>query len=282
MLGRTIFRYFSRFTDWDTIGVMRDSSKFGNIVGTEKDKIIQINHIDEYQINKIIEAFAPSHIVNCIGVIKQKSSDLQNIEEVIKINSVLPHVIYRLSRNSESRLIHFSTDCVFSGCVGDYMEEDISDATDLYGKSKYLGELNAADSLTIRTSIIGHEYLSKNSLLEWFLAQRGDVRGFHNAFFNGLTTFEIAKILEDHILADRSLNGTLHVGGNSISKFHLLKLFKNFYKWSYDIEDEFETKINRSLSIDKFVSKTNYQITSWENLVAEMIEFEEKNARLEK
>src|SRR5690606_15980310 len=151
----------------------------------------------------------PEAVINCVGLVKQMA-DAKNVMAAVPINTLLPHRLARLAQASGARLIHVSTDCVFSGEKGNYLESDRADASDVYGLSKYLGEVGGENAVTLRTSIIGHELRGGLSLLEWFLAQQGSVKGFTRAVFSGFPTVELARIVRDHVLPQPELTGLYH------------------------------------------------------------------------
>ena len=221
--------------------------------------------------NRMIAEANPEYLINCIGVIKQRD-DSPNAFESIKINSLLPHFLADICSPYNVKVIHFSTDCVFAGTKGCYRESDIPDATDLYGRSKLLGELYRQDCITIRTSIIGHELCNKRSLLEWALSNRSKtVAGFKNAIFSGLTTLEMANIIDRFVIgSNKGLNGLLHVSADPISKFDLLTLISKEYELDLEISSEYSTKINRHLNSGSFQELTGYTPKPWSKLILEM------------
>ena len=164
----------------------------------------------------------------------------------------------------------------FSGSRGDYVETDLPDARDLYGLSKYLGELKYEHTLTVRTSIIGPELNSQKGLLNWFLAQNGIVKGFKNAIFSGLTTLELSKVIKDYLITNKKY-GIYHVASNPISKFDLLNMINNRYNLNLNIKPSYDLKINRSLNSSLFSSDFNYQSTDWEKQIDEMYKFSKLN-----
>ncbi len=213
---------------------------------------------------------SPGVVINCIGMVPQ-NGQFNDIDKVYATNALLPHRLQAECQECGVRLIHISTDCVFSGDAGeDYTEKHVPDPTDVYGKSKLLGEIDARNALTIRTSLIGPEPRHKRGLLEWFLAQHGEVPGYANAFFSGLTTLELAKVLRDHIVPNTPLQGLFHVGGPSISKFELLKCIEEEYGPNVAIEPVAEPRINRSLNSHRFRVCTGYQSPTWEQMIREM------------
>jgi dTDP-4-dehydrorhamnose reductase len=211
-------------------------------------------------------------VINCIGLIKQiKNADDPLV--AIPINSLLPHRLAQLCGVTGARLVHMSTDCVFFGDRGMYTEADISDAKDLYGRSKYLGEVDYPNAVTLRTSIIGHELNGTNSLVGWFLAQHGSVKGFRRAIFSGLPAFELARIIRDYVIPDPDLHGVYHVSADPINKFDLLNLISNVYGKKIDITPDDNFIINRSLDSTRFREATGYQPKPWPELVRQMREF---------
>jgi dTDP-4-dehydrorhamnose reductase len=193
--------------------------------------------------------------------------------QAIPINSLLPHRLARLCNIVGARLVHVSTDCVFSGSKGGYLEADVSDAMDLYGRTKYLGEVDYPHAITLRTSIIGHELNSANGLIGWFLAQEGTVKGFTTAIFSGLPTVELAHVIRDFVLPRADLSGLYHVASQPISKYNLLKLVAETYRKNIDIVPDEKLTIDRSLNADRFSAASGYSAPAWHELVKKMYEF---------
>lgn len=221
-------------------------------------------------IRNLIETKKPDLLINCIGIVKQLPAAQDSLQS-IAVNALFPHQLAKMCRERNIRFIHISTDCVFSGNRGNYSELDPSDAEDLYGKTKFLGEVAYPGCLTIRTSIIGRELSTAHGLIDWFLSQEGrTVPGYKKAIFSGLTTTALSGII-GHIIADYpDLHGVVQVASEPISKFDLLQLVKKTYHLNITIEPD-ETVINdRSLNPDKFRTKTNIKIPSWEYMVGEM------------
>jgi dTDP-4-dehydrorhamnose reductase len=191
----------------------------------------------------------------------------------LPINSMLPHRLARLCELAGARLVHISTDCVFSGAKGMYVESDFPDADDLYGRSKYLGEVDYPHAVTLRTSIIGHELDGARSLLCWFLAQGGPVRGFTKAVFSGLPTVELARVVRDFVLPHPELHGLYHVSAAPINKYDLLKLVAQAYGKDIEITPHDQLVIDRSLDSTRFKAATGYAPPSWPELVRTMHAF---------
>lgn len=212
----------------------------------------------------------PDVVINCVGLIKQLA-DAENPLAVLPINAVLPHRLAALCGLCEARLIHVSTDCVFSGRKGAYSESDVSDAEDLYGKSKFIGELHDnPGAVTLRTSIIGHELNSNHSLVDWFLSQKVGVKGYRKAIFSGLPTIELSRVVRDYVLPDDSLSGLYHVSAEPIDKYSLLKLVGEVYGKHIPIEPDDRVCIDRSLDSSKFSAATGYHAPEWQGLIERM------------
>ena len=216
----------------------------------------------------------PEVIINAVGITKQKIKNFSQIK-IEEINSLFPHKLANLCVSLEIKLIHLSTDCVFSGDKGFYNSKDIPDAKDLYGISKYKGEINNSSVLTIRKSTIGFELDYKKGLLEWFIKQNGYVNGYTNAIYSGLTSLEFAKVLLYLLDKKINLNGIFHVSSDPIDKFTLLSMIKRKFKLdSIHIKPYKEFRCDRSLDGTTFLNKTNYKIPSWEIMIDEMISFQ--------
>ncbi|MHB8053170.1 MAG: dTDP-4-dehydrorhamnose reductase family protein [Methanoregula sp.] len=221
-------------------------------------------------IQEAINIAAPDVVINCIGIVKQLPA-AQNRLASISINALFPHQMAKICRNRNIRFIHVSTDCVFSGKRGCYTEDDLSDADDLYGKTKFLGEVDYPGCLTLRTSIIGRELESSHGLIEWFLSQEGKtVYGYKKAIFSGLTTNAFSGIIGRIISDCPELRGVVQVASIPISKFDLLTLVKKTYGMNIDIRPDEMVINNRSLNADKFRKETNIKIPSWEYMIDEM------------
>jgi dTDP-4-dehydrorhamnose reductase len=213
--------------------------------------------------------FRPEAIVNAVGIVKQRDEAKDAITS-LEINALLPHRLAVLARAIGARFVHLSTDCVFSGSKGRYTEADPSDAEDLYGKTKFLGEVQDSHCITFRTSIIGRELVRKTGLLEWFLAQKGSVRGYRRAIFSGFTTTEMGRIIEGILLKYPSASGLYHVSSGPISKYDLLALIKNRLKLPIDIVPDDSFVCDRSLDSARFSRDFGYTPPVWESMVDEL------------
>jgi dTDP-4-dehydrorhamnose reductase len=221
-------------------------------------------------LEKTLSGLRPEYLINCIGVIKQREEATAAIPNII-LNSLLPHKLAEIAAGWGGRVIHFSTDCVFSGKTGGYTEESPSDAEDLYGKSKFLGEVVTANALTLRTSIIGRELANFRSLLEWFLAQRGKtIRGFRRVIYSGVTTNYMAELVGDLVSDHPALSGLYQVTAPPVSKYDLLRMLKEAYHLDVEIVPDEREVSDRSMSGEKFLKATGYRQPGWDALVASL------------
>jgi len=273
MLGHKIFQHLRK----------RFPETYCAIRGSVKDEATR--QIDLFQNGQVIEHFdaadlasierlllenKPQVVINCIGIIKQRPQAKEAIPSVT-VNSLLPHKLAECCQRWSGRLIHFSTDCVFSGKRGGYREQDFADAEDLYGRTKLLGEVTGGKALTLRTSIIGRELAHLTSLLEWFLGQNHrKVPGYTRAFFSGVTTNWLAEVVGDLIENHPNLSGLYQVTSQRISKFDLLCLLREAYDLDIEIVPSDEFWCDRSMVGDKFVRATGYACAPWRELAAQL------------
>jgi dTDP-4-dehydrorhamnose reductase len=271
MLGHTLFKSMSRNPNFDVFGTTRNKSGLSRFFSSEELRRIR-DQIDADNFDTVLRAFAsnnPDIIINCIGLIKQLPMSSDPLT-TITANAQLPHRMSLAARTAGARMIHISTDCVFSGTKGNYTESDVSDATDLYGRTKYLGEVEYPHCVTLRTSIIGHELRTDLSLVDWFLNQTGTVKGFTKAIYTGFPTVEMERIITNHVIPNEDLRGTYHVSSAPISKYDLLSLVKSAYRKRIDIEKFDNFVLDRSLDSSKFQLATGYKPPSWDAMVEEM------------
>lgn len=225
------------------------------------------------EFDSVTGAFAavrPDVVVNCIGIVKQDAA-AKDPHASISVNALFPHRLARLCRAAGARLIHLSTDCVFSGRRGDYSERDAPDAEDLYGRTKLLGEVDYENCLTLRTSMIGRELFGAHGLVEWFLAQRGGrVRGFRRAVFSGFTTGALADIIAWIIVERRELRGVWNVAAAPINKFDLLTLVKQVYGLEVEIEPDEAFVCDRSLDGARLRAETGFAAPPWPEMIERM------------
>jgi dTDP-4-dehydrorhamnose reductase len=272
MLGSTIFKYLQKDPQLFVYGVSRSKLK---IFENFHNKNIILKDFSKNNIELVIKRIKPEFIINCVGVINHKINK-NNFKDAVYANSMFPHILAEFCVKNNITLIHFSTDCVFNGKKGNYMESDLSDCYDFYGKTKFIGEPNNNKTIVIRTSIIGHELNSRFGLLEWFLNEKKKVKGFKNFFFSGLPAVEIAEILHKYILEKKRIKkGIYHLGSKKISKFNLLKIIKKIYnKKNIIISPCYKPIVNKTLNSDYFKKITNYKCPSWKDLIIKMYKFQ--------
>jgi dTDP-4-dehydrorhamnose reductase len=231
-----------------------------------------VDAADFAQLEHVLKRLDPDEVVNCIGVVKQKPEASDHVTS-ITINALLPHQLYAWCRSAGSRLIHFSTDCVFDGSKGNYTEEDPSDAQDLYGRTKALGEVDERGALTLRTSIIGRELTSFRSLVEWFMSRRGGtVEGYARAIYTGLTTRQVARTVARVVTEMKDLEGLYQLAGPRISKFDLLSEINAQANLGVTLERNEDFALDRSLVGTSFEEATGVTAPSWSEMIADMIE----------
>ena len=276
MLGSAIYNHIALGGEFNVVGTYRTDQISNGLVRNASSKLVQCE-LDPGALNAtaLIEKIKPVVVINCIGVLKQRS-EASEVLATVPLNTLLPHQLHSASARVGSKFIHYSTDCVFSGTRGNYTEDDTPDAVDVYGLSKYLGEVVGAGALTLRTSIIGHELSSNRSLLNWFLSQEGQVRGFTDAYFSGLPTNEVARITLDIIKRYPGLSGLYHLASEKISKYDLLTRINTVYGKNLDIIADDKLKIDRSLNANRLTAEINYQPRSWSELIAEMKDFKDE------
>lgn len=271
MLGSAVFRAFGADTAYDVWGTLRSGAALRYFPQQCHSHLLTgVDVLDQDALVAVLAKVRPDVVINCIGLIKQLA-DANNPLTALPINAMLPHRLASLCSLSGARLVHVSTDCVFAGHKGGYRESDLSDAEDLYGKSKYIGELHdLSNAITLRTSIIGHELGGSYALVDWFLSQQGSVKGFTKAIFSGLPTVELARVMKDFIVPHPQLNGLYHVAAEPIAKFDLLQLIAAEYGKQIDIRPDDELMIDRSLDGSRFRDATGYIAPAWTELIRRM------------
>ncbi|WP_300648439.1 SDR family oxidoreductase [Hydrogenophaga sp.] len=273
MLGNAMLRSLAQSDEYEAWGTARSNGVLKNFDAVLAKRII--TGIDVENIDSLAALLAdvrPSVVINCIGLVKQLAQADDPLS-ALPINALLPHRLARLCSLVGSRFVHISTDCVFNGKKGDYRESDPSDAEDLYGRSKYLGEVAYPHAITLRTSIIGHELSSAHGLVGWFLAQEGTVKGYRKAIFSGLPTVELSRVVRDVVMPNPELSGLYHVAAQPIAKYDLLKLVRDAYGKTIDIEPDDRVAIDRSLNAERFREATGYVAAPWPELIARMRDF---------
>lgn len=273
MLGHKAFEHFSSLKKYETFGTLRnekDILKYFKNFNNQENIFSNVNALKIDEVYMVINKVSPDIVLNCIGVIKQLKESKDPLIS-IELNALFPHKLASFIENTETRLIHISTDCVFSGEKGNYSEKDFSDAKDLYGKTKFLGELNNyKNSITLRTSIIGPELKGKVSLLEWFKGQKVKTKGYVNAIYSGFPTVELINIIENYIIPNDKPYGLYNVSSYPISKFDLLNLIAKEYKKNILIEPFQNFKNNKSLNSDLFKKEFGYKPKTWKQMIFEL------------
>lgn len=270
MLGHKLIQVLSE--DFSVAFTIRsDKNKIENFEFVKDSRIFEKTDVEDIQyIEKILVEVKPDFVINAVGIIKQLPESKNDLI-TLDINSIFPRRIAGLAEKYGFKLITVSTDCVFSGKKGNYAEDDPADAEDLYGKSKFLGEANEKNCLTIRTSIIGRELFSRHSLLEWFLNNRDEtVKGFTNAIFSGFPTLVLAELIKRILLEFSQIEGLYHVSSEPISKYDLLNLIKKEFDLKTEIVPYDDFVIDRSLDSTRFRKLTGFIPESWEKMIKKM------------
>jgi dTDP-4-dehydrorhamnose reductase len=265
MLGHVLYRECQR--RFDTHATIRsDQASEVAARALDADRIVAgVRAEDPAGVERALDRVAPEVVVNCIGVVKQRDV---SPTEMIRTNALFPHQLAEACGERGVRLIHISTDCVFSGRRGRYTEDDTPDAEDVYGRSKALGEPNGAGVLTLRTSMIGRELQGASGLLEWLLSQNEEVRGFTEARFTGPTAPVLAEAIADLVELHPELEGTWNLGAEPISKHDLLIQLRDAYRLDLEVVADNSVKIDRTLDSSRFRAATGWAPPAWSEMVA--------------
>lgn len=269
MLGHQLFNYFKgKFEVKVTLRKkIHQYSQYK--IYTNENSFDEVDVRDFEKLSRVIGYFKPNLLINAVGLVKQRK-DSKEIIPSLEINALLPHKLAIECAKYNTRVIHISTDCVFSGKTGMYNEDSFADADDIYGRTKYLGELSLDNCLTLRTSIIGRELSRHTSLLDWFLAQSGTIKGYKNAVFSGFTTIELSRIIEMMILKYPEASGIYNVSSEPINKYDLLKMISEVLNHNIEIVADEAFFCNRSLSSELFRKSFNYTPPSWLSMISEL------------
>jgi dTDP-4-dehydrorhamnose reductase len=270
LLGHTVFRTLAETTSWAVLGTVRDRNVRATLPQALTERLVVCQDLEvDGELSRLFDETRPDVVINCLSMAKPEIHE-NNLSAVLARLSTLPQRISLHCGRAGARMIHFSSDGVFSGKRGGYSEADVPDATDVYGVAKLLGEVRDAHAISIRTSMIGHELGTTNGLLEWFLAQGSEATCFRRAIFSGLPTTELALILRDHVIPVPALSGVYHVAAKPISKYDLLRLVAEVYdRPVYLIADD-GLVIDRSLSAERFALSTGYRAPAWPELIRSM------------
>jgi dTDP-4-dehydrorhamnose reductase len=271
MLGHALFFHLSGRPEFTVFATVRGTKGLGRWFPPDLLRRIR-GGVDAERFDtvvRVLEEIRPDVVVNCVGVVKQLPLAKDPIVS-IAVNALFPHLLARACGVAGVRMIHIGTDCVFSGEKGNYRESDLPDAADLYGRTKWLGEVDSPHCVTLRTSIIGHELSGRHGLIEWFLAQEGSVRGFARAVFSGFPTVELAGIVVERVIPNEELTGLYHVSSEPVSKYELLRLVREQYGKKIRIERDEAFACDRSLDSSRFRKATGYQPPPWPAMVSRM------------
>lgn len=270
MVGNTMFRVLAEHRDYEVFGTARSADVIRFFPREIAAHLLTGIHVEKDDaLTGVFERIHPDVVINCVGLIKQLGGADDPLQ-AIPLNALLPHRLVRMCVTAGARLIHISTDCVFSGEKGGYQETDFADARDLYGMSKFLGEVHEPHSITLRTSVVGHALDSANGLIDWFLAQPRQCKGYARAIFSGLPMVILAQLVRDVIIPDAGLNGLYHVAADPISKYELLRLVAEVYGKTIEIIPDDSLAIDRSLNAERFKAATGYTAPGWPELVEMM------------
>jgi len=270
MLGHILWERLSlRFSDIYTT-IRKGIRDYGNdgLYGSAR-VIDHMDLMDFRMLEGALRVIRPDVILNCIGITKRREEPQNPIPSII-LNAVLPHKLAKLAADMNAKLIHFSTDCVFDGRAGHYSDDAPTNATDLYGRTKALGEVTGNNVLTLRSSFIGKEMREGTELLEWFLSQKDVIRGFKNAIYTGLTTLELCRVIEKLLLDYPAASGLYNVSSDPINKFDLLSLIGEQMHHSVEIIPDESFHCDRSLNSERFRKDFGYTPPTWTKMVDEL------------
>ena len=270
MLGHKLLQQLARGHDvWGTL--RGTAAEAPEIPGVPRDRLIGgVAAGDLDSVRRAVARAGADAVLNCIGIVKQIDAAKDAVAS-ISINALLPHQLSAICAEVGARLIHFSTDCVFSGGAGPHLETDPPDPADLYGHTKLLGEVAGPHCFTIRSSIVGRELRRGTGLFDWFFAQRGgQVRGFRNALYTGLTTVEMAAVVRRVLESHPGLAGVWQVSADPIDKCSLLELVNRVYGLGIRIEPELDFQCDRRLDSSRFRQATGWVPPSWESMIESM------------
>lgn len=270
MLGHRLLLHFAE-RGFDVRGVLRrdEASYRAHGLFTRANCFFGVDVRDADALRRVVREFRPDAVVNAVGIVKQRD-DAHKAVPSLEINALLPHRLAEIAADAGARVVQMSTDCVFSGQRGSYREDDLADARDLYGLTKYLGELREGNCITLRSSIVGPELENKMGLYEWFLAQRGPVRGFRRAVFSGFSTHEMARIIALLLARFPAARGLYHVSAEPINKYDLLCLWKSKLGLETEIVPDDAFVCDRSLDSSRFRREFSYTPPSWDAMAEEM------------
>ena len=272
MIGHRIWLEALNLKEVEVFGVIRKPRSHYKRFDIFTDKILdQIDISDWQSVELLLEKIRPDVIVNAIGITIRKP-EINDLEKSLSTNSFFPRRLLKWGQRSSSRVIHLSTDCVFDGSSGHYEETSQPSAKDTYGKTKFLGEIEGENALTLRFSCIGRELDSHTELLEWFLAQNGkEVKGFGKAIYSGVTTQVVAKEVIRIIEKFPELNGLFQLSSSPISKYDLLCLIQEKYGTTAKITRNDEFVADKTLVCDKYTKATGFKVQAWSEMIEDLL-----------
>ena len=267
MLGHKLWQIAREHVEtWATVRTVTPALEALGVVDDRTIAGVDVHRFESLE--AAIDRARPDVIVNCVGIIKQLAAAKDPVAS-IAINALHPHLLARAGRARGARVIHISTDCVFDGATGCYTEAHVTNATDLYGRTKAMGELTAPGTLTVRTSIIGRELSGTSGLVEWFLSRRGATAdGYRGAIFSGFTTAALSAILLQVIAEQPALEGLYHVSAPAIDKLALLGRLNEAFAAGITITPRDEPRIDRSLDSTRFQAATGIVPPGWDAMIA--------------
>ncbi len=266
MLGHQAIRVLA--PDFEVWGACRDSNDLPDL-GVPRDRLLDgLDATSADSASALIERVQPDLVINAAGIVKQRKEAKAAIPSIV-VNSLWPHLLADACARAGARMVHVSTDCVFSGARGGYVESDVPDAFDLYGRSKLLGEVTDRENVvTLRTSIIGWQLGDPTGLVAWFAAHRSEpLKGFTKAVFSGLTTRALTEVIRDVVMADANLSGLWHVSAEPIDKYTLLADLAKFLGWDVDLIPVDQPAIDRSLDSAAFRERAGWIPPSWDAML---------------
>jgi dTDP-4-dehydrorhamnose reductase len=271
MIGHRLFMDMSQ--KFETFGTLKNDKNFykNNSLFEKKNVVENINVLNYEVLTGALAAIDPDVIINCVGITKRKK-EIENTRRTLYINALFPHKLAEWSKVNKKRIIHISTDCVFDGKIGNYSEESLTTAEDLYGRTKALGEINYNHTLTLRSSFIGRELFSKTELLEWFLSQNGlTIKGFTKALYTGVSTIFLSQIVADIIESHPNLSGLKQLSiEKPISKYELLCLAREAFKCNIEIIPDDTFEIKPTLKGERLRDELGYVVPTWENMMYDL------------
>lgn len=271
LIGHKLLQELS--VDHEVFGTLhKTKAQYNNLALFADSTIIEgIDVLKFEKLTEILQVIDPDVLLNCVGITKRKITQ-NNTLEVIETNAVFPHKLAYWAKNNNKRVIHFSTDCVFNGKEGDYSEESLTTAEDLYGRTKALGEIRYDHTLTIRSSFIGQELFDRTELLDWVLAQDGkQIKGFKNALYSGVSINFMAKTVNDIIINHTKLNSLYQLAPDvPISKYDLICSVKKAFGLDIDVTLETDYVHRPTLNAAKLKNEIGIKVPSWEEMMEEL------------